>query len=65
MAEPTLEELLAEQARRNETQMRGAGVMEEPGSTFDEFVKAGEALLKGPAKGIINIIGGWVTCMTC
>jgi hypothetical protein len=59
MAEPTLEELLAEQRRRNETQVRGAGVMEEPGSTFDEFVKAGEALLKGPAKGLINIIGGW------
>jgi hypothetical protein len=59
MAEPTLEELLAEQRRRTETQVRGAGVMEEPGSTFDEFVKAGEALLKGPAKGLINIIGGW------
>lgn len=59
MAEPTLEELLAEQRRRNETQVRGAGVMEAPGSTFDEFVKAGEALLKGPAKGLINIIGGW------
>jgi hypothetical protein len=59
MAEPTLEELLAEQARRNETQVRGAGVMEAPSSTFDEFVKAGESLLKGPAKGLINIIGGW------
>lgn len=59
MAEPTLEELLAEQRRRTETQVRGAGVMDEPGSTFDEFVKAGEALLKGPAKGLINIIGGW------
>ena len=59
MAEPTLEELLAEQARRNETRMSGAGVMEEPTSSFDEFVKAGEAMLKGPLKGIVNIVGGW------
>lgn len=59
MAEPTLEELLAEQARRKETQVRGAGVMEPQGTTFDEFVKVGESLLKGPLKGLINIIGGW------
>lgn len=58
MAEPTLEELLAEQARRNETRS-AESVMDKPGTTFDEFVKAGEALLKGPAKGLINIIGGW------
>lgn len=58
MAEPTLEELLAEQARRTEVKS-SASVMDERGSSFDEFVKAGEALLKGPVKGIINIVGGW------
>lgn len=59
MAEPTLEELLAEQARRNETKVSGAGVFDKPASNFEEFVKAGEAMLKGPLKGIINIVGGW------
>ena len=58
MAEPTLEELLAEQRRRTETRSTES-VMDKPSSTFDEFVKAGEALFKGSAKGIINTLGGW------
>ena len=58
MAEPTLEELLEEQRSRNMT-VSTESVMDERGSSFDEFLKAGEALLKGPLKGIINIVGGW------
>jgi len=58
MAEPTLEELQAEAARRGLVTSTES-VMDAPGSSFDEFVKAGEALLKGPVKGVINIIGAW------
>jgi len=58
MAEPTLEELQAEAARRGLVTSTES-VMDERGSSFDEFVKAGESLLKGPVKGIINIVGGW------
>lgn len=58
MAEPTLEELQAEAARRGLVTSTES-VMDERGSSFNEFVKAGEALLKGPLKGIINIVGGW------
>jgi hypothetical protein len=58
MAEPTLEELMEEQRSRNMT-VSTESVMDERGSSFDEFLKAGEALLKGPLKGIINIVGGW------
>ena len=57
MAEPTLEELLAEQARRTEVKST-ASVMDEPSSTFGEFLKSFEAIAKGIPKGILNILGG-------
>lgn len=34
-------------------------VLEEKGTTFEEFKKGAESLLKGSAKGIVDIVGGW------
>lgn len=34
-------------------------VLEEEGTTFQEFKKGAESLLKGSAKGIVDIVGGW------
>lgn len=34
-------------------------VLEEQGTTFQEFKKGAESLLKGSAKGIVDIVGGW------
>lgn len=36
-------------------------VFDEEGSAFDEFKKATTSLLKGSAKGIVDLIGGWGT----
>jgi len=57
MAEPTLEELLAEQRRRTETRSTES-VMDKPGTTYGEFLKGFEAITKGIPKGILNLIGG-------
>jgi len=57
MAEPTLEELLAEQRRRTETRSTES-VMDKPGTTYGEFLKGFEAIAKGIPKGILNLIGG-------
>ena len=62
MAEPTLSELIEEQQRRAGN-ITGASpsVLEAPKetTTLEEFKKAGEALLKGSASGIIGMVGGW------
>ncbi len=34
-------------------------VLEEKGTTFQEFKKGAESLLKGSAKGIVDLVGGW------
>jgi hypothetical protein len=34
-------------------------VLEEKGTTFEEFKKGAESLLKGSAKGVVDLIGGW------
>jgi hypothetical protein len=34
-------------------------VLEEKGTTFEEFKKGAQSLLKGSAKGIIDVVGGW------
>ena len=34
-------------------------VLEEEGTTFEEFKKGAQSLLKGSAKGIVDVVGGW------
>lgn len=64
MAEPTLADLLEEKQRRS-GQVTGAtqSVLAPPEetTTFEEFKRATESLLKGSAVGIINAAGGWGT----
>ena len=55
---PTQEEAIAELQRRGVT-VSTESVLDKKGSSFEEFKKFGESLLKGPAKGIIDYVGGW------
>jgi hypothetical protein len=48
----------------NELKKRGvpvssASVLAPEGTTLEEFQKAGKSLLKGSAKGLVDIVGGW------
>lgn len=54
----TPEQAIEELQRRGIT-VSTESVLEEKGTTFDEFKKGAESLLKGSAKGIVNILGGW------
>lgn len=54
----TAEEAVAELKRRGIT-VSSESVLEEKGTTFDEFKKGAESFLKGSAKGIVDIVGGW------
>lgn len=59
MAEDTrIAELEAELKKRGNVRVSGS-VLEPEGSTFEEFQKAGESLLKGSYKGLVDIVGGW------
>jgi len=54
----TLAELEAELQKRGETTSTES-VLDPKGTSLDEFKKFGESLLKGSAKGLVNIVGGW------
>ena len=54
----TLAEIEAELQKRGETTSTES-VLEPKGTSLDEFKKFGESLLKGSAKGVINLVGGW------
>jgi hypothetical protein len=54
----TAEEAVAELKKRGVT-VSSESILEEKGTTYDEFKKGTESFLKGSAKGIIDIVGGW------
>lgn len=54
----TAEEAIAELKKRGIT-VSSESVLEEKGTTFDEFKKGAQSFLKGSAKGIVDIVGGW------
>jgi len=56
----TAEEAIAELKKRGIT-VSSESVLEEKGTTFNEFKKGAESFLKGSAKGIVDIVGGWGT----
>ncbi len=55
----TVDEAIAELKKRGVT-VSSESVLEEKGTTFEEFKKLAESTLKGSAKGtLIDIIGGY------
>jgi hypothetical protein len=54
----TAEEAVAELKKRGVT-VSSESILEEKGTTFNEFKKGAESFLKGSAKGIIDIVGGY------
>jgi len=54
----TAEEAIAELKKRGIT-VSSESVLEEKGTTFQEFKKFAESTLKGSAKGLIDIVGGY------
>jgi len=54
----TAEEAVAELKKRGVT-VSSESILEEKGTTYDEFKKGTESFLKGSAKGIVDIVGGW------
>lgn len=58
MAEISQQQALEELKKRGIV-TSGESVLEEEGTTFQEFKKGAESLLKGSAKGIVDIVGGW------
>lgn len=58
MAEISPQQALEELKKRGIV-VSSDSVLEEKGTTFEEFKKGAESLLKGSAKGIIDVIGGW------
>jgi len=54
----TAEEAVAELKKRGVT-VSSESILEEKGTTFDEFKKGAESFLKGSSKGIIDIVGGY------
>ena len=56
----TLAEIEAELQKRGVTTSSGS-VLEPEGTSYEEFKKFAESALKGPAKGIIDIVGGYGT----
>ncbi len=60
MAEISQQQALEELKKRGLV-ASSESVLEEKGTTFEEFKKGAESLLKGPAKGIVDLVGGWGT----
>lgn len=58
MAEISQQQALEELKKRGIV-ASSESVLEEEGTTFQEFKKGAESLLKGSAKGIVDIVGGW------
>lgn len=58
MAEISQQQALEELKKRGLV-TSSESVLEEKGTTFEEFKKGAESLLKGSAKGIVDIVGGW------
>lgn len=58
MAEISQQQALEELKKRGIV-VSSESVLEEKGTNFAEFKKSAESLLKGSAKGIIDIVGGW------
>jgi hypothetical protein len=58
MAEISQQQALEELKKRGLV-TSSESVLEEEGTTFQEFKKGAESLLKGSAKGIVDIVGGW------
>ena len=58
MAEISQQQALEELKKRGIV-VSDESVLEEKGTTFEEFKKGAESLLKGSAKGIIDVVGGW------
>lgn len=58
MAEISQQQALEELKKRGLV-VSSESVLEEKGTNFEEFKKSAESLLKGSAKGIIDIVGGW------
>lgn len=58
MAEISQQQALEELKKRGIV-ASSESVLEEQGTTFQEFKKGAESLLKGSAKGIVDIVGGW------
>lgn len=56
---PNAAAALEELKKRGITVSTESVMDEEEGTTFDEFKKGAESLLKGSAKGIVDIVGGW------
>lgn len=54
----TVDEAIAELKKRGVT-VSSESVLEEKGTTFQEFKKFAESTLKGSAKGLIDIVGGY------
>jgi len=48
-----------EELQRRGITVSSESVLEEKGTTLDEFKKATTSLLKGSAKGIVDLVGGW------
>lgn len=58
MAEISQQQALEELKKRGIV-ASSESVLEEQGTTFQEFKKGAESLLKGSAKGIVDLVGGW------
>lgn len=58
MAEISQQQALEELKKRGLV-VSSESVLDEKGTTFEEFKKSAESLLKGSAKGIVDIVGGW------
>lgn len=58
MAEISQQQALEELKKRGIV-VSGESVLEDKGTNFEEFKKSAESLLKGSAKGIIDVVGGW------
>ena len=54
----TIEEMEAEMKKRG-IPLSSASVLAPESTTLEEFQKAGESFLKGGAKGLVDIVGGW------
>lgn len=58
MADISQQQALEELKKRGIT-VSSESVLEDKGTTFEEFKKGAESLFKGSAKGIVDILGGW------
>jgi hypothetical protein len=60
MAENPQKQALEELKKRGIV-VSSESVLEEDGTGFEEFKKGAESLLKGSAKGLVDLVGGWGT----